>query len=149
MNRDALLATLIGFGVGLLIMGGILVGPNIVKNFPQVSIPKFSIALPKRSAQPTPLPSTPAGAPFTIDSPLPDSLQSTPEMPVSGSAIGATFVVIQGPGNEAVSVPSGEGKYAGTLELVEGRNDITVTAYDGNAAQKLTVTVYFTSEGIE
>ena len=149
MNRDALLATLIGFGVGLLIMGGILFGPNLIKNIPAITIPKLTITLPKRSVQPTPTIPASSDAPFRITGPLPDSLQSESDLLVSGSAIGASFVVIQGPGSEAVGIPDAAGLYAETVALVEGRNDITVTMYDDNSAQVATVTVYYSSEDIE
>lgn len=150
MNRDALLATIIGFGVGLLIMGGILVGPKLVQNIPKISLPNISFTLPKRAPKETPVSQiTPTGAAFTIDAPLAEILVSSSEILVSGTSRDADLVVVQGPGGEAVVIPNGEKKYSATIELVEGRNDIVVTAYRGGMPQELTVTAYYTSENLE
>jgi len=147
MNRDALLATLIGFGVGLLIMGGILVGPKLSIRIPKITIPKIAITLPTRTPKVTPGTQSPTEkAAFSIDKPVNDSVLSESEIPITGSARDATLVVVQGPGGETVSSPESDGTYAATIALVEGRNDIIVTAYHETEVQELTVTVYYTPE---
>ncbi len=144
MNRDAILATLIGFGVGLFIMVVILFGPSLVKKFPAVSLPKLSIPKITRS-QPTPTP-TPGPKPLTIQSPLPDSLESKAKIVVSGTTQPDSLVVVEGPSDEAVVKTNGEGKFAGEVTLSEGKNELIVTSYANQKAERKTVTVFYTPE---
>lgn len=139
MNKDAILATLIGFGIGLLITGLLLVGPNLLRAFP-----KF--AMPQNTSAPTPTP-TPAAFTVTVDSPLPDAIESTEELLVTGTTTepGAT-IIIGGFADELAVVAGSDGKFAGRVTLVEGKNDITVTAYAGTKQTTVSVTVYYTPE---
>lgn len=145
MNRDALLATIIGFGIGLVLTGLLLFGPTIAKNFPAIRLPKIS--LPKFQTKPTPTeaPNTKTES-FTIDSPLPEAIESDESILVSGSAPKGTLVVVEGPSQEFVVSPNGDGKYQATVTLVEGRNDIYVTAYTQGIAEQKTVTIFYTPE---
>jgi hypothetical protein len=145
MNKDALLATLIGFGIGLCITGMLLVGPRIAGFFPKISLslPKFTNN--KSVSKPTP---TPVQKEFgvTIDSPLADSLESESEVLVSGSTAAGATVVIQGNTNDAAIETKSDGKFAGKLTLVEGRNDITVTSYLKDKKAFQAITVFYTPE---
>ncbi len=142
MNRDAILATLIGFGIGLLITGVLIVSPNIVKSLPRFSLPQVSFF--KTSPKPTPTPAaTPTG--LTIDSPLADTIADKDGLLISGKTASGATVVIQGPLDEDVKVAA-DGKYAGKITLVEGKNEVTVTSYDGTKPLTQIVTVYYTPE---
>lgn len=143
MNKDALLATLIGFGIGLLITGLLLVGPNILKMFPTITLPSFSFM--QSGSAPTPTP-TPKAASFSIESPLPEAIESSSTLLVSGTANPGVTVVIAGPSDESVVVVSSDGKFAGKVTLVEGKNDITVTSLSKEKQTSQSVTVYFTEE---
>jgi hypothetical protein len=150
MNKDALLATVIGFGVGLIIAGLVFVGPTIAKNLPSlpqiswhIDLSKF---LPKRSATvPTPGPKN-ASATFSIESPLADAIEGKNESLVSGNAVAGAVVVIEGESDDAVVTANQDGAYAGKVSLGEGKNDIKVTEYVNGKQETLTVTVYFTPE---
>ena len=141
MNKDALLATLIGFGIGLLITGLLLVGPNILTMLPKIQLPKTN------TATPTPAP-TPKVTTFAIESPLADSIENTSELLVSGTAEAGITLVIAGPSDESVVVVAQDGKFAGKLTLVEGKNDITVTALSKDKTSTQNVTVYYTGESL-
>lgn len=152
MNRDALIATLIGFGIGLLITGIILVGPAVAKNipsfkFPTITMPAISLpSFPRFGSKPMPSPTpTPSAAAFSIDAPLADSIESQDTVTVSGRAPAATVVIVGGHLNEA-AVKTSEGTYAAEISLVEGKNDLTVTAVSDTFQQSLTVVVYYTPE---
>lgn len=145
MNKDALLATLIGFGIGLLITGLLLVGPNILKMFPTITFPKFSFLQTQPSPTPTP---TPKAATFSLESPLPDAIENASDLLVSGTASPGSTVVIAGPSDESVVAVSSDGKFAGKITLVEGKNDITVTSLSKDKNESQTVTVYFTEENV-
>lgn len=153
MNKDAFFATLIGLGIGLLLTGIILVGPNLVKSFPKISFPTtFHISLPNVSwfqKKPiiTPTPSV-AIIPHTvtIDSPLPDAIESTDSILVSGTTSKESKIVIQGIVDDVVIITNGDGKFAGKVTLTEGKNDILVTSYHANESATQKVTVFYTPE---
>ncbi len=150
MNKDALLATLIGFGIGLLITGVLLVGPSLVKGLPKLSLPHISFSLPKMPAaqvKPTPTPKQGAFL-LTIDSPLADAIEQNSDVLVSGKTNSGATVVIAGPIDEAVVAVKQDGTYAGKVKVQEGKNDITVTGYVKAEQKALTVTVYYTPEAL-
>jgi uncharacterized protein YfaP (DUF2135 family) len=153
MNKDAFFATLIGLGIGLLLTGIILVGPNLVKSFPKITLPtswKISlpqIAWPQKKATATPTPGvTETQHTVTIDSPLADAIESTDSVLVSGSTSKESKVVISGLVDDVVIMTNGDGKFAGKVTLTEGKNDIVVTSYHGTQSAKQKVTVYYTPE---
>ncbi len=145
MNRDALLASLIGFGIGLLITGILLVGPNLIKGFPQIHLPKFAFPnaqqAPKTSPTPTPQPST-----FAITSPTADAVAASSDLLVSGTAPVSSTVVVAGPNDEDVVVVKEDGKFTGKIMLTEGKNDVVVTNYVQGKATAQAITVFYTKE---
>ncbi|MBU1326748.1 hypothetical protein KKB64_01615 [Patescibacteria group bacterium] len=146
MNKDALLATLIGFGIGLLIMGLLLVGPNLSKSLPHIALP--NISLPKFAKRPSTAPSPTPTIPqsLTIDSPLPDSIELENSVLVSGSASPGSVVVIQGLLDETAVTPTDDGKFAGEVLLKEGVNELIITMHKVDEATSQSVSVYYTQE---
>ncbi len=142
MNKDAFFATLIGLGIGLFLTGIILVGPNIVKSLPPV--PKISWPQKKTTPLPTEIPEAPHTV--TIDSPLPEAIETASSVLISGTTSKESKVIIGGIVDDVVVMTNGDGKFAGKVTLTEGKNDILVTSYHAsvNAMQK--VTVYYTPE---
>ncbi|HUD18918.1 MAG TPA: hypothetical protein VMR81_00535 [Patescibacteria group bacterium] len=145
MNKDAILATIIGFVIGLLITGILLVGPRLVGMIPKISftMPKFYTAQSKSKLTPTP---TPTINTLTIESPLADSIEQDSDLLVSGKAPAGSTVVIQGNATESISSVKSDSKYAGKITLVEGVNEITVTSFLSGKQTTQTVTVYYTPE---
>ena len=154
MNKDALFATLIGLGIGLLLTGIILVGPNIAKSLPAIKWPTISkITLPSFSfpKKATPTPANTAEQPtkhvITIDSPLDGSIEDKDAVLISGVTSKQSTVIIQGLIDESVTAVNGDGKYAGKITLVEGKNDITVTSFTEQKEQATkNITVFYTPE---
>jgi hypothetical protein len=149
MNKDAVLATLIGFGIGLLITGLLLVGPNITKFLPKIKLPAISFSQsqqkPQVTATATPTPSQFA---VTIESPLAESIENTTDLLVSGVTSPGSTVVIAGSADDTAVVAQTDGKYAGKITLVEGKNDIVVTSYSQTKQANQTITVYYTPESL-
>ncbi|MBI3342845.1 hypothetical protein HY032_01690 [Candidatus Gottesmanbacteria bacterium] len=140
------MATLIGLALGLVIAGAFIFGPRLVKALPTIKLP--TISLPKPASKTTPAPSPmPQDFTVTITAPLPDAVEPKDEVVVSGMTTNGATVVIGGPLDEDVVVAGENGAYAGKVTAVEGKNDISVTAYgiDGKQAQSL-VTIYYTQE---
>lgn len=148
MNKDALLATIIGFGVGLIIAALVFLGPSLIKNFPGIKLPDLSGIMtmfsPSDKAKPTPTPKP--GEELTIQSPLPEAIESKNETLVSGTTAPDAMVVIETDGAEAVATANAQGAYAGKITLSEGKNDIIVTSYKEGKIQTQIVTVYYTPE---
>ena len=149
MNKDALLATVIGFGVGLVIAGLVFLSPTLFHAFPHFSFPKipsFSWSFPS-SSKPKTTPTPAAGShTLTIESPLSESIEPKNETLLSGTTAPNATVVLEGEIGETVAVANNQGAYAGKLALGEGKNTLRVTSYSGKDIQTQSVTVYFTTE---
>ncbi len=143
MNKDAVLATVIGFVVGLIITGLLLVGPKLSGFLPKISWSQFSVAKPQEQ-KPSEEAKKETG--FTIDSPLPDSIENANDLLVSGSATPGATLIIQTDTDDEVVTAKEDGKYAGKVTLAEGKNDVTVTSYSKGTTDARTVTVFFTEE---
>jgi hypothetical protein len=148
MNKDALLATVIGFGIGLVITGLVFMGPTLFKNFPSFHFPGFSLSKLLQNKNTTKAKPTPKPGPtdLTIESPLADNIESKTDLLVSGQTAPNATVVIEGESTETVVVANTQGAYAGSITLGEGKNDIRVTSYAGTKVQTQMVTVYYTPE---
>jgi hypothetical protein len=136
LNRDALTATIIGFGIGLLIMGVLLIGPNL-------TLPNLNFFGSKGEEAPQ---QDAASQMLTIDSPLPEAIESTDEVLLSGKAAPHATIVISGVLGESVVSATAEGTWAGKADLTEGANELTVTMYAQGTQSSQMVTVYYTPE---
>jgi len=143
MNKDALLATVIGFVVGLVITGLLLVGPKLVSLLPNISCPSFSFGQAKPTTTPAP---TNANTGLTIDSPLAESIESSAELLVSGTTEPGAMVALQTDTDDEVVLAKEDGKYAGKVTLIEGKNDLTVTSYGKTKQEAKTIAVFYTPE---
>jgi hypothetical protein len=146
MNKDALLATLIGFGIGLLITGLLLLGPNVVKYFPRIKLPTIARMQTQQTIISTPTPTPKTG--LKIESPLPEAIEDSTSLLVSGAAPGGSTVIIAGFIDESAVVVGSDGKFAGKVTLGEGKNNIMVTSLLGSKTESQTVTVYYTKENL-
>lgn len=144
MNKDALLATIIGFVVGLIITGLLLVGPKVLSFLPKFSMPSFTLGQ-TNGTTPAPTPEKKDFS-FKIDSPLPDAIEDTAEILVSGTAEPGSIVVIQTDTDDEAQSVSDDGKFAGKITLAEGRNVLTVTSYGKSKQESQTLNVYYTQE---
>ena len=149
MNKDAILATIIGFSIGLVVTTILLFGPTIVNSLGGFQFPKLS------SLSPTTSPVAPTESPttlgvqqssLTIDAPQTESITNSSELLVSGSANAGSAVTISGSVDDSISTASADGKFAGTITVTEGKNDILVTSVTNGKYQSLIITVYYTPE---
>ena len=147
MNKDALLATLIGLGLGLAVTGIFILGPQLVKSLPHISLPKITLPQTKPQKQITATP-TPTPIVFSVSSPLPESIELSDQLVVSGTAPADSLVVVQGAVDDDVIRVNGDGKYAAKVTLAEGKNDLVVTNYVSEKNAMQTVTVYYTPENL-
>lgn len=142
MNKDAVLASVIGFGIGLLITGGILFGPRLIGSLKEKFASKggqvASANTNKQGATPTSLPSNT----FTIDSPQAETIATSGTITVSGKATPGSMVLLAGDVEETALEASPDGSYSGTLSLKEGKNDIIVSNSVNGKETLKKITVY-------
>lgn len=143
MNKDALLATVIGFVVGLCITGLLLMGPKLMAYLPKISLPTISLG--QSNPQTTPAADA-KDFTLTIDSPLSEAIEHTAEVLVSGTTHPKSTVMIQTDADDEVVLAAEDGKYAGRITLAEGKNDLTVTSYKDGKPETKTVQVFYTPE---
>ncbi|MEK7577207.1 MAG: hypothetical protein AAB492_01135 [Patescibacteria group bacterium] len=147
MNKDALLATIIGFGVGLILTGLVFLGPSLFKSFPSFSLPKISwpkFFTSQSSATPTPTPIKTSGT-LMIEAPLPDSIELRSETLVSGKTKPRAIVVVETTDTETVVVANDLGAFATKITLSEGKNELVVSSHEGKEVQTQTLTVFYSS----
>lgn len=147
MNKDALLATIIGFGVGLVLTGLVFLGPSLFKSFPGISLPKISwpkFFTAKSTVTPTPTPAKNSDT-LTIEAPLPDSVETRSETLVSGKTKPHAIVVVETIDAETVVVANDTGAFATKIILSEGKNTIVITSHEGKAIQTQNLTVFYSS----
>lgn len=148
MNKDALLATIIGFAVGLVIAAAFFFGPALLSNTFHLNVPSISSLLSKLKRQQTTVVPTPTADDTTlhIQSPLDESIEPNQETLVSGVTLPNALVVIEGQGDDVVVTANNKGAFAGKITLTEGVNPIQVTSYADKTAQIQRITVYYTTE---
>ncbi len=149
MNRDAILATLIGLALGLTITGFFVIGPGLSKYLPKFKFPKISFSLPNvqpagKSGSTTKTQTKPVS--FSVTSPLPETIENDINLVVSGSALPTSVVVVSGTTDDDVIAVGLDAKFAGKITLAEGKNDVYVTQYLAGKPTTIKVTVYYTQE---
>lgn len=147
MNKDAILASIIGFAIGLIITGAVILGPKLVEKF-RVAQSQGQVAASQddNKNQPTPQESIPDATSLTIDNPKPESIVYEDTITISGKRSKNAIVIVTGPSDEAVIGTSDSSTYEGKITLKEGKNDITVASVADAAATTQMLTIYYSKE---
>jgi hypothetical protein len=148
MNKDAILASIIGFAIGLLITGVVIVGPRIVEKI-QLAQSQGQVASASQDAnknQPSKEESISDTTELTIDNPKPETIVYTADLTVSGKRSKNQTIIITSPIEEVVVAPQNSATYEGKVTLKEGKNDITVASVAGGTATTRMVVVYYSRE---
>ena len=148
MNKDAILASIIGFGIGLMITGAILVGPSILPMLKKIHF-NFNTSSAKSSTTkiiPSPGSKTSVtdDQTFTIDMPADEAIVNNTPLTVSGKVIKGATVVVDSTEDESVIIASESSSYQTQVELKEGKNDISVTSLGSSNNTTKHITVYYT-----
>ncbi len=146
MNKDAILASIIGFGIGLLITGGVIIGPRLLTQLKNNKGDVASATTEKKTeASPTPE-SSKSNQELTIDSPTKETILHDSTTEVSGKAPSQAVIVIGTTEDETVVETKDTTSYKATVTLKEGKNDISVASILNGKETVERVTVYYTSE---
>jgi hypothetical protein len=138
------LASVIGFGIGLLITGGILLGPTLVNQLAMQQRANGEVASATETVPTTnPTPDITQDVPVTIESPTAESISTDDKATVSGKAPNSSYIIIAGDVDETVVVVN-NGAYTGTITLKEGKNDISVTSVGSTQTTSQRTVIYHT-----
>lgn len=145
MNKDAVLATIIGFIIGLCLTVIIVFGPNIFKSFLNIKVPsinlpnkKITINNPKNNAKNT------QNDQFSISSPLNDTISDSSDLIVSGFAPESSTIILSSPIEDQIYNTTGKGEFLGKIKLKEGRNNISVSYIKDQKFETKSLNVYYT-----
>ena len=145
MNKDAILASIIGFGIGLLITGGVIIGPRLLSQLQHPSTGNVASATTQQNAQ-----TTPTSAPLessqtlSIDAPAKEAILYESSTSVSGKAPKQAIVIVGTTEDEKVLETKDTNTYQTTINLKEGKNDISVLSIVNGKSTVERITVYYT-----
>ena len=141
MRKEVFIAITIGFALGLVITFGIWTASKALKE----TAPKKEVPPQITEEQlPTPTPQ----ALLVIISPEDNSISNKEKIEVSGKTSAGTTVVVLYEEGEKIIEANSEGNFTTEITLIEGSNEITVSAYnkEGNEVSKTLSVVYSTAE---
>lgn len=143
MNKDTIVASTIGFSLGLVAAIMLWVVPRIMPK----NVPKPSPVASSQEIQVTNDEISPTQG-FTITSPQDGEVVPGEAVKISGVAPGAVTVTVTTPEQSQVATPNSQGEFSTTLALAEGANQIVVTSITKNAQDTKTLSVYQFADGI-
>ncbi len=140
MNKDTVTASIIGFGLGLIAAIALWVVPRILPKNPPPASPSTQV-IGTTDAAPSPETSK-----ISLTSPADGQIVTSGTIDVAGIAQGTSYVVVTTPQTNQVIKPDQESRFVVPLDLIEGGNQIHVTAYLENQVTTIPVTVFFQTE---
>lgn len=128
MNKDAILASGIGFGIGLLITGAILLGPTLISQLTQRQSSNGDVQSATQSVNDTPTDTTTTPTAISIDSPLAESILTKNTVEISGKAPQGSIIIVAGDVDETAVTVDTSNAFKATVSLKEGKNDVSITS---------------------
>lgn len=141
MRKEVILAIVIGFALGLVITFGVWTANQALKE-KKVETPTTS--------ETTPPTGTPPAATFILDitSPEDGALVNEAKVMVSGRTQPDSTITITSEKGEDIVLAGADGTFANEVNLLNGTNEITITAFnlEGEEVTKTINLVYSTAE---
>ncbi len=145
MNKDTIIASSIGFGLGLIAAIALWVVPRILPKTNPSASPTNQVAQKSVEGETK---GTDIEEKLNLSSPQDGDILTANKVNVEGSIQGAQSIVVTTPQTNQVATLNPEGKLSTELNLTEGANPITVAAYINGEVFVKTVTVFYYAEGI-
>ena len=142
MNKDTVVASILGFGLGLIAAIMLWLMPKILPKTPPSS-PTSPLASIQASAS-----SEPDKSEFKIDSPADGAIFTDESLTVKGEAPQASLVVAETQDQSQAVKTDKKDNFSTSLKLAEGGNYIVVTAYRNEKSDQKTLTVFYYPPGI-
>lgn len=154
MNRDAIIATIIGFIIGLLITSLLLFGPRIFKNLPNIKLPDIKIEFPNLSKispgqtgkSQSETEKDTINQKNTISFPENEALLSDKDITLTGKTEAGSQVLISTDEKDILAETDSKGSFKAELSLNEGQNILHVLFTNNKSQELKNITVYYTPE---
>lgn len=140
MNKDTVIASFIGFGLGLIAAITLWVVPRILPKNPQTQ--------PTIQQETTSNEQENKSKIFEISAPMDGSISESDTIKVSGSALGAQLIVIATATKNVVITPDASGNFSEDIGISEGGNNITITQYNETDYETKHLYIYYYPESI-
>lgn len=145
MNKDAILASIIGFGIGLLITGGVIVGPRLLSQLKRSQSGDVASATSQQNSTITPTPeSAVTNETLVIENPQKEAVLHESSTSVSGKAPKNATLIIASTEDETIIQTNDTTTYQAAVTLKEGKNDISVVSIVNGKSAVERITVYYT-----
>lgn len=146
MKKEAIIAIVLGFGLGIIITFGIWTANKALKT-QESTTPTPSVAE-ETPTQISPTPTPNQGLSLEISQPENNEIITEEKINLAGkTAPEATIVILFEEGEKIIEADK-EGKFETEITLIGGANEITIKAFDqkGNEAQSIIDLVYSTAK---
>ncbi|HCS79322.1 TPA: hypothetical protein DIV55_06320 [Patescibacteria group bacterium] len=141
MNKDTIVASIIGFGLGLVAAIALWVVPRILPKLPQIKSPNQ-----KETSTTAAQNNTTEG--LTITTPVNGEISQSDAITLKGKAANTKLVVISTADKSQVVTPSENGEYSAPVKLVEGNNDIVVSLISDETTTTELINVFYFADDI-
>lgn len=144
IRKEAIMATIIGLIIGLLITGGVLRAQRAINSRETPDDPK------RESQESKAITDDENSSDLTLEISEPEDnlVVSSPSITISGNTNEDTYIAIIAERNEYLIVPNEVGQFAQEVTLISGANTITITVYNesGMKVEKTLNLVYTSAE---
>lgn len=142
MNKDTLVASALGFGLGLIAAIALWVVPRFLSNAaPEPS--EAPVAIIEEEAQPSPV-----SEGFGITSVENGQIIDSDSVDIAGDAPDSSLVSITSVSESIVTTPDDDGKFTSSLTLDEGANHFVVTSFNESGQEELSLFLFYHPEGV-
>ena len=141
MNKDTVVASIIGFGLGLVAAIALWVVPRVLPKLPQIKSPTQKEAV-TETAQNN------AAEGLSITAPLNGEIIQSDTVTVKGKAAKTNLVIISTVDKSQVITPNENGEYSSPVKLVEGNNIIVVSLISDETTATEKINVFYFSDDI-
>ena len=142
MNKDTVVASVIGFGLGLIAAIALWVVPKIMPSTSPDTSPALAAKTAVESAR-----DERSDAKFSITSPKDGDIVAADKIKLTGTSQ-ATAVFLTSPIENVAAEVKSDGTYEASLTLTEGHNEILSTQIHEGSESATRVNVFYYPEGI-
>lgn len=143
MNKDTVVASVIGFGLGLVAAIALWVVPRVLPK----TLPSSSPAL-VAEKKVEGVTDQKTSDDMTISTPTEGEIFTANSIKVQGKTSATSLVVITTANSNEVLTPKSDGSFEASVNLIEGNNQILVASHQGAEEKVTPVSVFYYPEGI-
>ncbi|MEK7165886.1 MAG: hypothetical protein AAB874_03730 [Patescibacteria group bacterium] len=142
MNKDTVVASIIGFSLGLVAAIALWVVPRVLpKQAPATDL----VASSETGSKKTPDVETNEAKSLVISAPQDGEIVNSARVGIKGTAEAADFIIISTPKDSIVLSPS-NGEFSENLDLTEGNNELVFTKYSRGQYESKRLNVFYYAE---